>query len=82
MKNKAIIMLTSTLLLTGCGQSGPLYLSAPNDASTTSGVHQQHINTNEKDKTKQQSSANHASTTSSASDSKISKNPSTSTGDA
>ncbi len=49
MKNKVIILagLSGTLLLAGCGQSGPLYLSAPSDASTTSGIHQQHINTNE-----------------------------------
>jgi len=49
MKNKTIILtsLSSTLLLAGCGQSGPLYLSAPSDAGTTSGIHQQHINTNE-----------------------------------
>lgn len=55
MKNKAIIftLLSSTLVLAGCGQNGPLYLQAPTDANTTSGVHQQHINTNESSATKQ-----------------------------
>jgi len=49
MKNKTIILtsLSSTLLLAGCGQSGPLYLSAPSDASTTNSIHQQNINSNE-----------------------------------
>lgn len=82
MKNKAIIILTSTLLLGGCGQSGPLYLSAPSDASTTSGVQQQHINTNENNKTKQQSSANNTTTYSTASNSKTSTQPYANTTDA
>ena len=48
MIKKILTIYISTLLFSGCGQNGALYLSAPSEKPTTIHKHYQHVNAQKK----------------------------------